>query len=131
MMPVQPATACLGGVAVEMAATGLRRAFPVPAPYQGLNPAESAAPMDRDDNGAIAMNVLFNNPMLYVIDYPGHDALEILDKRNGRMGLLRGATADRMRDEFSQFLMQEHDEEEFENFIDSYGAILDHPVSRH
>ena len=25
------------------------------------------------------MNVLFNNPMLYVIDYPGHDALEIMD----------------------------------------------------
>jgi hypothetical protein len=77
------------------------------------------------------MNVLFNNPMLYVIDYPGHDALEILDKRNGRMGLLRGATADRMRGEFSQFLALEHDEEEFGEFIDSYEAILVQPVSRH
>ncbi len=77
------------------------------------------------------MNVLFNNPQLYVIDYPGLDALEILDKRNGRMGLLRGATADRMRGEFRQFLMQEHDQEEFEDFIDSYGAILDHSVLRH
>ncbi|CAG4882274.1 conserved protein of unknown function [Georgfuchsia toluolica] len=77
------------------------------------------------------MNVLFNNPLLYVIDYPGHAALEILDKRNGRMGLLRGSTADRMRGEFSQFLTQEHDQEEFEDFIDSYEAILDHSVSRH
>ena len=72
------------------------------------------------------MNILFNNPQLYVIDYPGHDALEILDKRNGRVGLLRGATAERMRSEFSQFLMQNHDQEEFEDFIDSYEAILDH-----
>lgn len=77
------------------------------------------------------MNVLFNNPLLYMIDYPGHDALEILDKRSGRMGLLRGATADRMRGEFSLFLAQEHDQEEFEDFIDSYDAILDQPVSLH
>lgn len=77
------------------------------------------------------MNVLFNNPLLYVIEYPGFDALEILDKRNGRVGFLRGATADRMRDEFHEFLAQEHDEEEFEDFIDSYEAVLDQPVSRH
>ncbi len=77
------------------------------------------------------MNVLFNNPQLYVIDYPVHDALEILDKRNGRVGLLRGATAERLRGEFEQFLTQEHDQEEFEDFIDSYKAILDQPVSRH
>jgi hypothetical protein len=83
------------------------------------------------DPGGSAMNVLFNNPMIYVIEYPAHDALEILDKRNGRVGLLRGATADRMRGEFSHFLAQEHNEEEFEEFIDSYEAILDQPVSRH
>lgn len=77
------------------------------------------------------MNVLFNNPLLYVIDYPVHDALEILDKRNGRVGLLRGAMANRMRGEFEAFLTQEHDQEEFEAFIDSYEAILDQPVSRH
>jgi hypothetical protein len=66
-----------------------------------------------------------------MIDYPGLDALEILDKRKGRMGLVRGATADRMRGEFSIFLTQEHNEEEFEEFIDSYEGILDQPVSRH
>jgi hypothetical protein len=77
------------------------------------------------------MTVLFNNSLLYVIDYPAHDALEILDKRNGRMGLLRGETADRMRGKFSLFLTQEHNEEELEEFIDSHECILDQPVSRH
>ena len=77
------------------------------------------------------MNVLFNNPLLYVIDYPAHDALEILDKRHGRVGLLRGATAERMRSEFGIFLTQEHNQEEFEEFIDSYDAVLDLPVSLH
>jgi hypothetical protein len=77
------------------------------------------------------MNVLFNNPLLYVIEYPGFDALEILDKRNGRVGLLRGATADRLRGEFEEFLTKDHDEEEFEDFIDSCEPILDQPVSLH
>jgi hypothetical protein len=69
------------------------------------------------------MNVLFNNPLLYIIEYPGFDALEILDKRHGRVGLLRG--------EFGDFLSRQHDEEEFEDFIDSYDRILDLPVSLH
>lgn len=77
------------------------------------------------------MNVLFNNPLLYVIEYPGFDALEILDKRNGRVGLLRGETAQRLRGEFGDFLSREHDEEEFEDFIDSHGRIFDLPVSLH
>jgi len=79
----------------------------------------------------IAMNVLFNNQLLYVIDYPGFDALEILDKRNGRMGLLRGATAYRIRGEFSQFLAEDHDQDEFEDFMDIYEAVLNQPVSLH
>jgi hypothetical protein len=78
-----------------------------------------------------AMNVLFNHPLLYVIEYPGIDALEILDKRHGRVGLLRGDSAIRVRDEFHDFLSQAHDEEEFEDFIDSYESVLDQPVSLH
>ncbi len=77
------------------------------------------------------MNVLFNNPLLYLIDYPTHNALEILDKRNGRMGLVRGAIAERMRVEFGNFLSEEHDQEEFEDFIDTYGVVLDQAVMRH
>jgi hypothetical protein len=103
----------------------------LPGSFQGLNPVRSAASLLQAVHRGIAMNVLFNNPLLYVIDYPGHDALEILDKRNGRVGLLRGATAERMRGEFGRFLAQEHDQEEFEDFIDCYEAILDQPVSRH
>ena len=32
------------------------------------------------------MQVVFNHPMMYVIDYPAEDAVEILDKRAGRVG---------------------------------------------
>lgn len=77
------------------------------------------------------MNVLFNNPLLYVIEYPGIGALEILDKRNGRVGLVRGPTAERLRGELGAFLKEAHDMEEFEDFIDACRPILDQPVSLH
>ncbi len=77
------------------------------------------------------MEVLFNNPLFYLIDYAGEDALELLDKRNGRMGVVRGAVADRMRNEFHEFLAEEHNLEEIEDFIDAYEAVLDQPVTRH
>jgi hypothetical protein len=77
------------------------------------------------------MQVVFDHPLFYVIDYAGQDALEILDKRTGRMALVRGAVAVRMRDEFHRFLAQEHDEEEVADFIDAYGAVLDQPVTHH
>ena len=77
------------------------------------------------------MNVLFSNPLVYLIDHSGHDALEILDKRSGRIGLLRGIMADRVRSEFHQFLNEEHDQEEFEAFIDTYEGVLDHSATLH
>lgn len=36
-----------------------------------------------------------------------------------------------MRGEFREFLTRKHDQEEFEDLIDSYEAMLDQPVSRH
>ena len=29
------------------------------------------------------MNVVCNNPVLYVVDYPAQDAVEVIDKRSG------------------------------------------------
>lgn len=77
------------------------------------------------------MIVLFNNPQLYVIEYPAHDALEILDKRKGRLGLLRGPAAEHIRSEFRDFLTRPHDEEEFDAFLDAHDAILEHPLILH
>ena len=77
------------------------------------------------------MQVVFNHPLMYVIDYPAEDAVEMLDKRAHRVGFMRGAVADRFRREFGIFLSEERDEEQLEDFIDAYSAVMDQPVSRH
>lgn len=77
------------------------------------------------------MQVVFNHPLMYVIDYPGQDAVEMLDKRAGRVGVMRGAVAERFRHDFGIFLSADRDEEQVEDFIESYSAVMDQPVSRH
>lgn len=77
------------------------------------------------------MQVVFNHPLMYVIDYPGQDAVEMLDKRAGRVGVMRGAVAERFRHDFGIFLAEERNEEQVEEFIESYSAVMDLPVSRH
>ena len=77
------------------------------------------------------MQVVFNHPLMYVIDYPGQDAVEMLDKRAGRVGVMRGAVAERFRHDFGIFLSEERNEEQVEDFIESYSAVMDLPVSRH
>lgn len=77
------------------------------------------------------MQVVFNNPMMYVIDYPAEDAVEILDKRAGRVGLMQGATADRFRREFNEFLAEERDEDQLADFMEAYSAVMNQSARRH
>ncbi len=77
------------------------------------------------------MQVVFNHPFMYVIDYPAEDAVEMLDKRHGRVGVMRGPMAERFRHDFGIFLSEERDEEQLEDFIDAYSAVMDQPVSKH
>jgi hypothetical protein len=77
------------------------------------------------------INVVFNNPLLYVIDYPGDDAVEILDKRSGRMGIFRGALAKRFRHDFGILVSGSADEDSFADFIDTYDAIMNQSARLH
>lgn len=66
-----------------------------------------------------------------MIEYPGRDALEILDKPNVRTELLQSARADRVRGDFKKFVTNDHNEDEFDEFDNPYEAILAQSVSRH
>lgn len=77
------------------------------------------------------MNVMSNNPIFYVIEYPDQDALEIFDKRNRRGGLMQGALAQRFRLDLGEFALRETDEDELETFLDAYSAMIDQPLVKH
>lgn len=77
------------------------------------------------------MQVVFNHPLMYVIDYPAENAVEILDKRIGRVGFFRGSDAERFRSDFDAFLAEERDEEQLEDFIDAHSAQVTQPIRSH
>ncbi len=76
-------------------------------------------------------NVVFDNPVFYAIDYPGQDAVEIVDKRSGRMGVVRGALAQRFRHDFGIVVAEDRGEEGFEDLIEEYGGVITQAARLH
>ena len=77
------------------------------------------------------MQIVFNNPVLYVADYPAQNGVEIIDKRHGVGAFIRDAAAQRFREDFTQFVSGEPDIEAFGDFIDDYQALLNQPALMH
>lgn len=76
------------------------------------------------------MQIVFNNPVLYVVSYPSVDSIEVIDKRLGRGTLLSGDTAARFRVELANVLEGEEDEQEadLDIFLDQFDALMTQPA---
>jgi integrase len=77
------------------------------------------------------MQVVFSNALFYVIDYPAHGALELFDRRSGKVGLMMGDVAHQFRHEFDDLLATEPELDAFEDFIDHYSAMMTQSVVAH
>lgn len=77
------------------------------------------------------MQVVFSNPLIYVIDYPAHDAVELFDRRSGRLGVMQGGVAHKFRDEFDELVASEPELDAFEDLIDHYSAFLTQSAVKH
>ena len=75
------------------------------------------------------MNIVFNSAQLYIIDYPAKDAVEIFDRRSGRLGLIQGAVAQRFRREFGALMEDEPNEEKFDELMDAYDSLMHQPIT--
>ena len=73
------------------------------------------------------MNIMCNNAVLYAIDFPGHDAIEIIDKRRGRGAVIRDLVAQRFRDELAG-IAESEEEDDFDDLIDHYAFLLNQPA---
>lgn len=76
------------------------------------------------------MNVVCNNPVLYVVDYPALDAVEVIDKRSGKGAMISDGAARRFRQEL-QGLADSSAEEDFVELLEHYGALLTQPAVYH
>ena len=75
------------------------------------------------------MNVVLNNPVLYVMDYPALDAVEVIDKRRGLGVLFRDEAARRFRRELQDVALTATEDDDYEAWIDEgYGTLMTQPA---
>ena len=68
--------------------------------------------------------------MLYVVDFPGFDAIEVIDKRLGRGTVFRDAAARRFRAELAELASSE-EMGDFDELIVHYHSLLTQPAIYH
>ena len=77
------------------------------------------------------MNVVLNNPVLYVVDSRSVDAVEVIDKRLGKGVLFRDEAAHRFRTELREMANSATEIDDFGAWLDAYGSLMTQPAVYH
>ena len=77
------------------------------------------------------MMIVFDNPVMHVVDYPAQDAVEVIDKRVNRGVLIRNGAAQRFRAELRALVSGEPDLEAFGELLEEYGSLITQPAIYH
>ncbi|MBA3902738.1 MAG: hypothetical protein C0522_03545 [Rhodocyclaceae bacterium] len=77
------------------------------------------------------MMIVFDNPVLHVVDYPAQDAVEVIDKRVNKGVFMRAEAAQRFRSELHDLVVTDPDIEAFDDFLDDYQTLFSQPAIYH
>jgi hypothetical protein len=77
------------------------------------------------------MMIVFDNPVMHVVDYPAQDAVEVIDKRVNKGVLMRDGAAQRFRSELRALVSGQPDIEAFGELLEEYGSLLTQPAVYH
>ncbi len=77
------------------------------------------------------MMIVFDNPVLHVVDYPAQHALEVIDKRVNKGVLMRDGAADRFRSELKALVSGNPDIDAFGELLEEYGTLISQPAVYH
>jgi len=77
------------------------------------------------------MMIVFDNPVLHVVDYPAEHAVEVIDKRVNKGVLMRDDAAVRFRAELKALVPGDPDIEAFDELLEEYGSLLNQPAIYH
>lgn len=77
------------------------------------------------------MHVVYDSDHYYVVEFPGHAGIELVDKTTGRSGFLAGAVETRFRQRMANLAAEEPSEESVDEFLAHYEALLTTPLALH
>ena len=77
------------------------------------------------------MMIVFDNPVLHVVDYPAEHAVEVIDERVNKGVLMRDGAAERFRNELKAPSAGESDIDAFDDLLEAYGSRIRQPTIYH
>jgi hypothetical protein len=78
-----------------------------------------------------AMNVMYNSENYYVVEFPGRQGIELVDKTMGRAGFLEGDVEVKFRASMADLAAGEPNAEQVDEFLGHYDALLINSVAMH
>ncbi len=76
------------------------------------------------------MVIVFDSPQVHVVEYPGVEGLEVVDKRSARIMYMREGVADQFREQLAQAIETE-DDDVMDDLLDQYTSMLLQPAVYH
>jgi len=77
------------------------------------------------------VNVVYNSENYYVVEFPGCDGIELVDKSTGRFGFLEGEVESSFRASMASLAARGPSVESVDEFLGHYEALLTNPVALH
>jgi hypothetical protein len=79
----------------------------------------------------VAMNVMYSSENYYVVEFPGRQGIELVDKTMGRAGFLEGDVELKFRASMADLAAGEPSVELVDEFLGHYDALLINSVAMH
>jgi hypothetical protein len=77
------------------------------------------------------MNIVYNSQHYHVVEYPGRNGFELIDKAAGLAGYLEGHAGEAFRDSLSRLIEQDPTIDSVDEFLDGFNALMTQPVRFH
>ena len=77
------------------------------------------------------MNVIYNSENYTVVEFPGCDGIELVDKTMRRVGFLDGTLEANFRASMAGFAAERESVETVDEFLGHYDALLTHSLALH
>jgi hypothetical protein len=77
------------------------------------------------------MNIIYSSDNYYVVEYPAQHGFELVDKRTQRGTFFQGDVAERFAQSMQEAVSTEATTEHVDEFLGSFGVLLDSPVVYH
>ncbi|MBC7780967.1 MAG: DUF3567 family protein [Proteobacteria bacterium] len=77
------------------------------------------------------MNLVYNSPQFYVLEYPAQHGYELVDKHSGRGAFIQGEFALKFRSSIQDAAAEDPSIEHIDEFLENFQPLMTLPVVLH